>query len=283
MTVTSPISVRLKVASETRLGSNVNSVYRKHKALIEEIKIRIASEVEIDVVHREKKITRTNPYIQIGINADSVNVAIRSLLVPIRDIHFETAVEYGAFFERKRKSAFDFSFYNKEENFCKFWNYNRTNIAFEEIINQCIKDDDKAEWDAFREKYVPQLGNSVEYDGEGEENIIGEIQLGNWGLIYKDMFRLLRAKKSPGVNLYIYITDTGFLKKKLSEAIVTYDKAVKEFQEYMDLIDVPVLIWGIDIDEPDIEVFKEAHKKVLEEEKRLKEEKRLTELEQKND
>ena len=67
-------------------------------------------------------------------------------------------------------------------------------------------------------------------------------------MIYKDMFRLIRAKNSPGVGLYIYITDTGELKGKLSDQIVNFKKARDEFLEFIDVIETPILLIGLDIE-----------------------------------
>lgn len=258
--IMSPVYVKLKIAEEIKLGRNVYPVYHTNEKLINQIKTCITSiPVEIGIVDRDKKPTKNNPYKNIGINADSINYVIRERLKTIDGLCFETSVEYGGFFERKTKSNFDFSFYDKNYNFHKFWNHNCNDVNLNEIISSTIQDTDKDDWSKFVQEYNPQPRVLTEYKGEYGCNIVGEIQMGNWALIYKDIFRLLRAKNSPGVDLYIYITNTGTLKDKLSDGVVTYSKALSEIQENLDVIDVPILILGIDLDSPDNNEFIKAH------------------------
>lgn len=258
--VTSSANVKFKIVEEKKLGINIDFIYDAKKDFINQLKNCITSEmVPIEVIHREKKVSRKEPYKNIGIKADSVNRAIRKCLIGIDDICFETNVEYGGFFERNTKSSFDFSVYDRIYNYCEFWNYNRNNRNLENILNDTIQENDASSWKDFLEEYNPQRNVNVTYQGSNTCNIVGEIQMGNWAMIYKDMFRLLRAKNSVKVNLYIYITNTGLLKKKLSDNIVTYKKALLEFQENLDIIDVPMLIIAIDIDEPNEYEFKKAY------------------------
>ena len=107
---------------------------------------------------------------------------------------------------------------------------------------------DEITWNEFIKRNMPSKHNDMIYNGEYESTIVGEIQFGNWAMIYKDMFRLIRAKSSPGVSLYIYITDTGELKEKLSDQIVNFKKARDEFLEFIDVIETPILLIGLDIE-----------------------------------
>lgn len=262
--IPSPARAKLKIASEITLGRNANIVCRANEELITQIKECITNEfVEIGIVNRDKKSTKKDPYAYLGINADSVNAAIRNRLKNIDKLSFETNVEYGGFFERNIKSNFDFSFYDRIYNYCSFWNHNCKDANLEQIIDKTIQEKDKADWIVFMDKYNPQPGILVEYTGQMDCNVVGEIQMGNWALIYKDIFRLLRAKNSPGVHLYIYITNTGLLEKKLSDGVVTYDKAVAELRDNIDVIDVPILILGIDIEEYNESEFFDAHGKTV--------------------
>lgn len=259
--VTSPAKIKLKISEEQLFGRNANIVCDAKKDLINRIKDCItSSKATIGICHRDKKNTKKDPNAQIGINSDSLNAVIREKLKSIESLCFETNVEYGAFFERKKKSDFDFSLYDRMYNYCSFWNYNNKRSDLKKIIKETIQDRDKSDWNRFKKEYKPKNNTDVVYRGENCLNIVGEIQMGNWGLLYKDIFRLLRAKKSPGVELYIYVTITGFLKDKLSSSVVCFEKAVKEFKELMDIIEVPVLVLGVDIDTYDLNEFKSAHR-----------------------
>lgn len=258
--VTSPSFVTLKIASEEKLGRSVNTICNANIEIINKIKEAITSNImKIDIVDRARDVDEAHPYANIGINADSINDVIRDSLRTIEGLCFETNVEHGGFFERNRKSDFDFSFYDRMFNYCGFWNFNKNERNLEQIIESTIQDRDIEGWNEFKETYNPQPGIEVEYIGNEVCNIIGEIQMGNWAMVYKDIFRLLRAKNSPGVHLYIYITNTGFLEESLSTSIVTYKKALKEFKEYLDIIGVPILILGVDVDEYSQSHFVEAH------------------------
>ncbi len=264
--ISSPAHITLKIAEEITLGKNVDAVCGVNNELISDIKNCITSSpLEIGITDRKKKPSAKNPDSNIGIEAASINKAIRKQLKSIDNLCFETKVEYGGFFERNTKSDFDFSFYDRMYNYCKFWNHNFEKKNFEEIIKKTIHKNDKSNWDLFLSTYSPDPNHNsaVIYKGDAKYNIVGEIQMGNWAMIYKDIFRLLRAKNSPGVNLYIYITNTGYLTQKLSDNIVHYKKALSEIKETLDVIDTPILILGVDIDSYDENEFKSAHETTL--------------------
>lgn len=259
-----PAKIKLKIAEEKQLGRNVSAVCRVHEELIVQIRRCIQEELTIGITDRSDS-TKSN---SIGVNADSVNKAIRKAMEKIEGIHFETSVENGAFFERKKKSNFDFSFYNRMLNYSKFWNFGRDKIDFDERIKQSITNEYKNSWNKFLEKYSPSKDKDLELD-IAESSIVGEIQFGNWAMIYKDIFRLLRAKNSPGVELYIYITDTGELNKLLSSQVVEYKKALKELEENMDIIQTPILIIGLDVESYDEDEFLQAYNDVIQERQKL--------------
>jgi len=62
-------------------------------------------------------------------------------------------------------------------------------------------------------------------------HIIGEIQFGNWALLYYDLFKITQSmKRISGDILYIYIVVTGKLRTYLSEGIVEIDEPYSEFK-----------------------------------------------------
>lgn len=62
-------------------------------------------------------------------------------------------------------------------------------------------------------------------------HIIGEIQFGNWALLYYDLFKIAQSmKRISGDILYIYIVATGSLRTYLSEGIVEIDDELSVFK-----------------------------------------------------
>lgn len=121
--ISSPAHITLKISEEFKLGKNVEAVCSVNSELISSIKKCItSSNLEIGIVDRKKN--SRNPDLSIGIDAASINKVIRQQLESVENLSFETKVEYGGFFERNTKSDFDFSFYDRLYNYCKFWNHN---------------------------------------------------------------------------------------------------------------------------------------------------------------
>lgn len=174
----------------------------------------------------------------------------------IKDINFETSVINGSFIPLSQKSDFDFSIYDKETNYYNFWNYCYGLEARKkgpEIFEKYFSDSErKKEWERYMSKYENDKYTKDLIVPSTSFNIIGEIQFGNWAMLYKDMFRLVAAmNKGAKIDLYVYICSTGLLKTLLSDQIVYLDKAIKEFKENVNNhnITVPVMIIPIDIDE----------------------------------
>jgi len=77
--------------------------------------------------------------------------------------------------------------------------------------------------------------------------LVGEIQFGNWALVYRDFFKVLKANVQNSIDCLIYIVPTGHLEMMLSNSIVTFDKTKKILKDFAKVISVPVWIIGLDI------------------------------------
>lgn len=69
--------------------------------------------------------------------------------------------------------------------------------------------------------------------------IIGEIQFGNWALLYYDFLKimltnLIMKENKTKVSLFIYILATGKLTKRLSDGIVTITRTKKTFNSFFN-------------------------------------------------
>ena len=244
-------SVELHVVQEKiRYFNRGEDIYTLHKKSIDQIIDSLNSTLILGINEREKDNA------PIGINAESLNISIRKNMSIIKDINFETSVINGSFIPLSQKSDFDFSIYDKETNYYNFWNYCYGLEARKkgpEIFEKYFSDSErKKEWKKYMSKYENDKYTKDLIAPSTSFNIIGEIQFGNWALLYKDMFRLVAAmNKGAKIDLYVYICSTGLLKTLLSNGIVHLDKAIKEFKENVNNhnITVPIMIIPIDIDE----------------------------------
>lgn len=225
-------------------------IHTLHKKSIDKIIDSLNSTLILGINERERINT------PIGINAKSLNTSIRKNMSIIKDINFETSVINGSFIPLSQKSDFDFSIYDKETNYYNFWNYCYGLEARKkgpEIFKKYFSDSErKKEWEKYMSKYENDKYTKDLIVPSTSFNIIGEIQFGNWAMVYKDMFRLVAAmNKGAKIDLYVYICSTGLLKTLLSDQIVYLDKAIKEFKENVNNhnITVPIMIIPIDIDE----------------------------------
>ncbi len=78
--------------------------------------------------------------------------------------------------------------------------------------------------------------------------VAGELQFGNWALIYRDLFRLLDADSNPGVDFYIYVAADDELSGLLSANTVSYKSAGEVINEYLSIIKTPVWLIALGID-----------------------------------
>ena len=247
---------------EPILLNNAIDKYQLHKELIDQLLNALKGSFHVGYVRRQKK------YIH-GISANSLNEAIREKLKGIPGIEGETNVVFGTFLPPvKGKGEFDFSIYNKETNFYKLWDYCYGENAIRDgdlIVDKYIKDNKlRQKWDKFCVKQKNDEHKIEMNSAHNTFNILGEIQFGNWAMVYKDMFRLVSAiNKNAQIDLYIYIAATDNLKKIISDGVVGVNAARERFQENIDNhnINKPVMIVPLDIDfDLDTYDFSEAEK-----------------------
>lgn len=83
------------------------------------------------------------------------------------------------------------------------------------------------------------------------KHIIGEIQFGNWALLYYDLLKimltnLIMKEKNTKVSLFIYILATGKLTNRLSDGIVTLSRTKNTFQSifnaFSTFLQFPVVV-----------------------------------------
>lgn len=187
-----------------------------------------------------------------GINATSLNAALRRCL-SAEAIKGETHVENGVFFH-KTKEGFDFTVYDENYNMARLYNYYQGTVG---ILNGDKKIIDlykkmgfkKKEWKGKIAAISSKVDENSDYIVDKEAlTVAGELQFGNWALIYRDLFRLLDADSNPGVDFYIYIAADDELSGLLSANTVSYRSAGDVISEYLSIIKTPVWLIGLGID-----------------------------------
>lgn len=244
-----PIELKFTVG-EPRYFNSAEDKYELHKEIVDKIINSLRGDFRVGYVKRDRNFSH-------GINAHSLNEAIRDKLQGVPEIEGETNVVFGSFLPPVlSKGEFDFGVYDKESNFYNFWNYcyGKTGAVRdgELVVDYYIKcEKTKEEWDLFIETRKPKKYEEDLVVPNDVFNIIGEIQFGNWAMVYKDMFRLVSAiNKKAKIDLYIYVTASGKLKQLMSDGVVGFEDACNRFAENVDNhnINKPVIILPLDVD-----------------------------------
>lgn len=187
-----------------------------------------------------------------GINASSLNVALRRCL-SAEAIRGETHVENGVFFHTS-KEGFDFSVYDEDYNMARLYNYYQGAIGVlngdKKILELNKKMGfNKKEWKGKIAAISSKVAENADYIIDKEKlTVAGELQFGNWALIYRDLFRLLDADSNPGVDFYIYVAADDELSGLLSANTVSYKSAGEVINEYLSIIKTPVWLIALGID-----------------------------------
>ena len=66
--------------------------------------------------------------------------------------------------------------------------------------------------------------------------------------MYRDILKVVQVERDEDVDLLIYITATGNLDKRISTATVNFNKTKKLFEEFKNVLSMPIWLIGIDIE-----------------------------------
>lgn len=187
-----------------------------------------------------------------GITANSLNEALRRCLFQA-NIKGETHVENGVFFHNT-KEGFDFSIYDENYNLSRLFNYYQGAVG---ILNGDQKIKELFQKMGYPENQwlgiIKSIESKIEYNTDyliDKETltVVGELQFGNWALLYRDLFRLLHADSNPGIDLYIYIAADTELSSLLSANTVSYKQVQTVIGEYLSVIRTPIWLIGLGVD-----------------------------------
>jgi hypothetical protein len=225
---------------------HAKSITASHPDFVEKLTRALSNPITIE--HnpelKEKKDTKR-------ISAGPLNKALRELLShELPEIRTEVFEVDGVYYEGEATHGFDFAFIDEEHNLLTL-----RNLCFG---NRPYKDGD-ARWD----KYIsdnPKISElarvysatakNINIDQEKNKPIIlGEIQFGNWGLVYRDFFKVIKANLYTNVDLLVYITAKGDSQRMLSDGIVGFKKTKEFLIENTKVVTIPTWLIAIDISE----------------------------------
>lgn len=195
-----------------------------------------------------------------GINANDLNVQIRKLLKNNNteiDLKLEVLEENGVFYFATEKNAiggFDFAILNNEINLTSLRNLCFGDLQYANAEERWKKFIDKnPELYEVSQKILQTAPKGINIEKKRADRydplIVGEIQFGNWALAYRDFFKVLKADVQNNIDCLIYIVPCGRLERYLSEGIVTFDKTLKIINDFSKVINVPVWLIGIDVED----------------------------------
>ena len=167
------------------------------------------------------------------------------------DFKYEVTYKEGIFYDSKKNQGFDFALWDQEYNFMNFRNlcFGRRALSYgKDHWNKEIRKN--SGWEEMNEKLgADKLQKGVDVDHRKRQpTILGEIQFGNWGLVYRDILKVVQVERDEDVDLLIYITATGNLDKRISTATVNFNKTKKLFEEFKNVLSMPIWLIGIDIE-----------------------------------
>ncbi|MDB8574077.1 hypothetical protein [Turicibacter sanguinis] len=64
----------------------------------------------------------------------------------------------------------------------------------------------------------------------------------------RDLFKLLHADTNSGIDLFVYVTADKKLLDYANDRTVSYDKTIEIWNEFSNLVKVPIWVIGLDLD-----------------------------------
>lgn len=230
--------------------NNSNIILNQYPDFTSNFKTLLSSNINIKPIIRKK----STKYYK-GIDITELNKSLRYLLSSDPKILFEVYNNDGVFYTSKSKSGFDFAYLDRTYNLIQLWNlcFGRRGLYHgENHWNKSLNDNNfiKSEYESSNNEHFNfesfEKGKDIRFT-KSNLTILGELQFGNWGLAYRDLFKLLQADANSGVDLFVYVTSHNNLLSYASDNIVSYQDTIKILNEFSNLIKVPIWVIGLDI------------------------------------
>ena len=198
----------------------------------------------------EFKKTKRNSYYKGRIETTPLNKGIRNRFKASRlKFKYEVTFKEGVFFDSLQTGGFDFAHIDDQYNLINFRNlcYGRRAVFDgQELWERELEK--RLIWYELSKKMKldTPIGTDIDFKKQ-IPTILGEIQFGNWGLVYRDILKVIQIERDEDVDLFIYITATGFLANAISNGTVNFEKTKNIFEEFKSVLSMPIWLIGIDI------------------------------------
>ncbi|MED4061115.1 BglII/BstYI family type II restriction endonuclease [Priestia megaterium] len=237
-----------------------NQLFFRHADLFlmnfEEIKNDIFKALQMQLTGikhftKEKKLKDTS-YFQRRITADTLNNSLKNnLKYNIPNMKFEVEYEEGIFYDTPKIGGFDFGLFDDTYNLINFRNYcfGRRSIhnGQEKWNRELIKRKEWRDLAIYNDLESYEIGIDVSYNKK-VPTIIGEVQFGNWALVYYDLLKTIQIEQTFEIDLLIYITAAGNLQRYISDGTVNLDGVREALEEFKNIIKFPIWVIGVDFE-----------------------------------
>lgn len=198
---------------------------------------------------------RLGDYYKRRLQSGPLNTEIKEMFkASPHDLKFEVVFEENVFYDSPSIGGFDFASYDNEYNVTNFWNfcYGRRavfngDILWEDELNKSYRSDWKSLASTLGLNPLTTLKGVDLIQKKCKPTIIGEVQFGNWALVYRDILKAIQIEQAEDIDLLIYITATGNLSDYISDGTVKFSETKRIFEESKNVLNVPIWLIGIDV------------------------------------
>lgn len=225
-----------------------------HPIIKKQIEDSLNVTISNQVFSYQKSKTK-NVYYKKRLTTGPLNNALRtSFKSSFPEMKYEVMFEEGVFYDSLKIGGFDFGTFDAEYNITNFWNYcygRRPIFEGKNVWSREMNKKSRADWKATATLLGldPSLINPGvdQIRKKSKPTVIGEIQFGNWGLVYRDILKTIKIEHAEDIDLLIYITATGNLSKYISEGTVNFASTKDIFEEFKNVLNVPIWLIGLDL------------------------------------
>lgn len=185
------------------------------------------------------------------LDATYLNKGIRTRFQQSKsNFKYEVSFNEGVFYDSLQTKGFDFAIFDEIYNLVNFRNLCFGRRSLQDGENRWTQEVSKRPlWRKLGEELeLDKMQNGIDMEYKKQQpTILGEIQFGNWGLAYRDVLKVIQIEREEDVDLFIYITATGNLAKQISSGTVNFSKTKAIFEEFKNVLTMPIWLIGIDI------------------------------------
>ncbi|USK45513.1 BglII/BstYI family type II restriction endonuclease [Cytobacillus oceanisediminis] len=210
------------------------------------------SGLKLSAKKKETKDTAPLPMYFRRLAADKLNISLKkNLRDNIQDLKFEVEFKEGVFFDSPQIGGFDFALFDETYNLMNFRNYcfGRKSIynGEERWKEELSKREDWLKLSNFHDLESYPKGIDIPYNKK-VPTIIGEVQFGNWALVYYDLLKTIQIEQTFDIDLFVYITAAGNLSKYISAGTVNFDRTRDALEEFKNITKFPIWVIGVDFE-----------------------------------